>query len=350
MIELKNNSLSFSFPEIHPGARLEIEFQRTLRIPDDGTDYPLPAGLGAFPIEHVDDHMRSVPRDWLEHGGVMLPMYQAEAMWINFQSSYISDRETSYPFAVKIAAGKIDAVTGEGWTDRLDASPQNYVMIPEQPWLDGFCVEQGVIRQFIAMPLGEGYSAEEQITGKAEFGGLQIMVYPMKKKAFERNHPVIERTDHDLPGPSMPAYSKMMDVCYSMEPVAAQMGLGAGGRMRQQIFDDHYDFADWDLQTQSRCFVHLSNSLNWKQVTGQQPPTEPPTAETYREAGVPWFDHYRELPVVAGSKVLRGLKSVATLGKEKDQQALPDNDPVVIDKVIQLREPLVAGQVREGQF
>ncbi len=30
MIELKNNTLSFSCPEIHPDARLDIEFQRTL--------------------------------------------------------------------------------------------------------------------------------------------------------------------------------------------------------------------------------------------------------------------------------------------------------------------------------
>ncbi len=346
MIELRNNSLSFSFPDIHPEARLDIEFQRTLRIPDDGTDYPLPAGLGAFPIEHVDDHMRKAPRHWLEHGGVMLPMYQAEAMWMNFESGYIRDRETSYPFAVRIAAGKIDAVTGESWTNTLQSSPQNYVTIPEQPWLDGFCVEQGVIRQFVAMPLGEGYSAEEQVTGKAEFGGLQIMVYPMKKKAFERNHPVIEREHH----------AKRMAVNYQMEPVCsmpappAEMGLGAGGRMRQQIYDDHYDFADWDLSTHSRCFVHLTNSLSWHQVTGQQPPTEPPTAEAYRQAGVPWFEHYREQPVVAGSSVLRGLQSVATLGKEKGGQAVIENDPVVIDRVIQLRERLATGQVREGQF
>ena len=128
------------------------------------------------------------------------------------------------------------------------------------------------------------------------------------------------------------------------------MGLGAGGRMRQQIYDDHYDFADWDLSTHSRCFVHLTNSMNWQQVTGQQPPTEPPTAETYSQAGVPWFDHYREQPVVAGSSVLRGLKSVVTLDKEKGGQAVPENDSVVIDKVIQLREPLATGQVREGKF
>ena len=46
MIELKHNQLKFSFPEVHPKAKLTIEFQRTLRIPDDDNTYPLPPGLG----------------------------------------------------------------------------------------------------------------------------------------------------------------------------------------------------------------------------------------------------------------------------------------------------------------
>ena len=79
------------------------------------------------------------------------------------------------------------------------------------------------------------------------------------------------------------------------------------------------------------------------------PPTAPPTAETYQLAGVPWFSHYMEQPVVAGSSVLRGLKSIVTLGKEKDEQPVVDNDSIVIDKVVQFRESLAAGQVREGQ-
>ena len=41
MIELKNDSMVFTFPEVHPDAKLTIDFQRTLRIPDDGKDYPL---------------------------------------------------------------------------------------------------------------------------------------------------------------------------------------------------------------------------------------------------------------------------------------------------------------------
>jgi hypothetical protein len=55
MIELKHDSLKFSFSEVHPEAQLTIGFKRTLRIPDDGKDYPLPPGLGRFPMKHVDD-------------------------------------------------------------------------------------------------------------------------------------------------------------------------------------------------------------------------------------------------------------------------------------------------------
>ncbi len=41
MIELKSNSLRFTFPEVHPEAEPSIDFRRTLRIPDDNS-YPLP--------------------------------------------------------------------------------------------------------------------------------------------------------------------------------------------------------------------------------------------------------------------------------------------------------------------
>ena len=147
-----------------------------LRIPDDDRDYPLPPGLGAFPLRHVDDFAKRVPPRWLEHGGVMLPMYQSEALWLNFESSQIHDRWTEYPFAIKVATGKINAVTGDSWSDGLLRNPQDYMVSPGQPWIDGYRVEKGFIRQFVAMPLGSGYSAEEQLTGEAVHGGIQIVV------------------------------------------------------------------------------------------------------------------------------------------------------------------------------
>ncbi|HUH13292.1 MAG TPA: hypothetical protein VMK65_09285 [Longimicrobiales bacterium] len=57
MIELRDDELVFSFPEVHPEAVMTVEFQHTLRIPDDDTDYPLPPGLGTFPLRHVEGHV-----------------------------------------------------------------------------------------------------------------------------------------------------------------------------------------------------------------------------------------------------------------------------------------------------
>lgn len=53
MIELLNDKLIFRFPDVHPEAECSIDFQRTLRIPDDNREYPLPPGLGRFPIVHA---------------------------------------------------------------------------------------------------------------------------------------------------------------------------------------------------------------------------------------------------------------------------------------------------------
>ena len=52
MISLENETLTLRFPKVHARATCEISFQRTLRIPDDNREYPLPPGLGRFPLRH----------------------------------------------------------------------------------------------------------------------------------------------------------------------------------------------------------------------------------------------------------------------------------------------------------
>ncbi len=341
MIELKNDRLAFSFPEVHPHAGLSIDFQRTLRIPDDDKTYPLPPGLGRFPLCHVDDHADTVPSGWLEHGGVMMPMFQSEALWLFFQTGYDPERHASYPCAIKIATGKIDAVTGKDWSNGLHRGPQDYMVAPRQLWLDGYCVEKGVIRQFVAMPLGAGYSAEEQITGKAEHGGIQIVVYPMKREVFERRFPKREIV-----------YERAMafDTCCGCAAPAAAMGLAPGGRMKQEIYEDPFDFADWDTAHSSRCFVHIANSLSWRAITGQAPPTIPPTAKQYSQAGLPWFDYYDETArAVEGSGILGKLKSVLGMGKHKGETPLPENEACEPEQVVKLK-PRRKDEVREGTF
>jgi hypothetical protein len=344
MIELKDDHLVFSFADVHPQATLSIDLQRTLRIPDDGKAYPLPPGLGSFPLRHVDDFARAVPDHWLEHGGVMCPMYQSEALWLHFSPEYLHEHGSAYPFAIKVATGKIDAVSGQPWSSGLHRRPQDYLIAPNQPWLDGYCVEKGYVRQFVAMPLGAGYSAEEQITGEAEHGGLQIAVYPMKREAFEQRFPMLpaEARLHHLRRKygSTPEYAASLD-----------MGLAPGGRMKQEIFKDSFDLDDWDLTQTSRCFVHLTNSLVWQAITGKRPPSPPPTTQEYMRASLPWFDYYDEQSkALDGSSILQKLKSVFTMGKHKGDVPLPENQSVTPGVVVPLRPALKKGQVREGAF
>ena len=342
MIELRNDQLDFTFPDVHPDARLSVTFQRTLRIPDDDRIYGLPPGLDNFPLRHVDDFGRRVPAEWGRRGGVMLPMYQSEALWISFNSSQFFGYGTGYPFAIKIAAGKVNAVTGAPWQTPLNQEPQDYVVSPKQPWLDGFCVEKGVIRQFVAMPLGDGYSAEEQATGQAEHGGLQISVHPMRREAYDRRFSRQELKKIRL--------RQLMTSCESSFFAAPDMGLAPGGRMHQEISEDPYEFGDWDTGHSSRCFVHLCNSLTWQAITDSAPPTVPPTAEAYTRAGLPWFDYYADGPAVAGSETLEQMKSVIEMGHAKGTNPLPENAPVEGERVVVLREKLRADQVREGTF
>jgi hypothetical protein len=193
MLELKSNQLVFSFPEVHPDARLTVTLHRTFRIPDDGKKYPLPPSCGFFPVRHVDDFKDKVPHKWVGRGGVMVPLYQSEAMWLAFDPQYSNLHMHHYAFAIKVATGKVSAVTGKKWSKKLKEG--DYMVSPGQPWLDGYVVDGGTIRQFVAAPLGLGVTAEEQITGEAEFGGLQIEVVPMDPEKFAKRFPKVPPPD-----------------------------------------------------------------------------------------------------------------------------------------------------------
>lgn len=301
MVELRSDTLRFSFPELHEDAVLDVSMNRTLRVPDDDTKYPLPPGLGHFPLRHVDDCSARLPTEVVERGGVLMPMYQAEAVWIGF------DSPSGYPFAVKVATGKINAVSGKGWSEGLRRKPQDYVVVPGQLWLDGYCVAEGVVRQFVAMPLGKGYTAEEQVTDKSEYGGIQILAVPLKPERYVRPD---------------------MEVRFSLRASSAcvcesAMGIAPGGTISQKVHADRRVPDEWHQEARSRCFVHLMNSVAWHRATGSLPPHKPPTAHAYALAGLPWFEHYDERAAIAGSQILAGLSSALDLSLKREDLAVP---------------------------
>lgn len=304
------------------GKRFSVSFQRTLRIPDDGRTYPLPPGLGRFPVSRVEDFARRVPTEWRKRGGVFIPMYQREALWLAF------DGTPWKPNAVKIGVGKVNAISGDQWDEKLRVNPQDYIICPDQPWLDGINTGDGFVRQFVAMPLGLDYTVEAQITGKEEFGGIQILVFEPKSGRFP-----------DRPPKRQPY------IGIEGAPLARPgggMGLGAGGKMRQKIYPDPYGLDTWDVKNRGFVFVHIVNSEQYQNLTGHPPPPTPINAKTYTEHGLPWFDLYDEFQGnVAPSKKLAKVKSIKEQDVKKKRPPRSEEEPIHIAKsqIKKLRHP-----------
>jgi hypothetical protein len=336
-LSLKNDTITL-------GGGIGVSFLRTLRIPDDGKTYPLPPGLGRFPVRRIDDYKDKVPASWREHGGVFLPMYQREAMWISFAGEHWKPR------AVKVGIGKVCAITGERWSESLSSDPQNYLVTPPQPWLDGIAVKKGLIRQFVAMPLGLGYTVEGQITGEESVGGLQLKVFEPKAGRFP-----------DAPPPSLwrraafgvpPAGSLGCAPAPASARAGAAMGLAAGGRMKQSIYPDPYGIDAWDGARTSRVFVHIVNSAMWREITGEDAPPSPVTARDYAAHNLPWFELYDEqMGALQGPSHLAGVKSVKELDAEKSSLPLQDDDPVDVGPLQKVwTSAMGAFGVRDGKW
>jgi hypothetical protein len=107
------------------------------------------------------------------------------------------------------------------------------------------------------------------------------------------------------------------------------MGLAAGGRMRQVIHPDLFDIEDWDISAADRVFVSLMHAKDWKTITGQAAPNEPPAAKDYSNAGLPWFDHYgKDQTALPGIAKLAEVSSLAKLFKKKTGAKLPNSQDI----------------------
>ncbi|MFF5981850.1 hypothetical protein ACFY78_23675 [Streptomyces olindensis] len=328
-----------------PGG-VAVRFIRTLRLPETGT-HPLPPGLGEFPVRRVADFGDRVPEEWRARGGVMLPVYLREAMWLSFTG-------TSEPAALQVGVGKVCAVSGRPWSDRLARDPQNYVVLPRQPWLDGINSGTGTVRQFVAVPLGLGATVEGQVTGEEVWGGVQLQTFPLnarelavwreeERRRLERTRCTTPPTGYGTPMPGGPVappggFGAAMPVAAPPStggfgapmPMAAPpapgsappapgspppaprsaavpaagaaparpsrapaaMGLGVGGSLRQEVYQDDRPPADWSERPAGRVFVHLVTPPEWRRITGEAPPPSPVDRAAYTRAGLPWFDYY----------------------------------------------------------
>lgn len=322
-----------------------VTIHRTIRLPEDGQLHSLPPSRGPFAMKRIEDYKDKVPAAWRDHGGVFIPMYEREAMWISFSGP------TS---AVKVATGKVNAVSGGKWTQELQPPTgvdgkdpeQDYMVAPHpQPWLDGFNIGGGQIRQFVAMQMGKGYTVEAQVTGKEDVGGIQILMIPAKpgKLPTYRVHSrgMESMGDYYEGSASMGGLeSCTLDAAptrsFKSLTKSAEMGLAQGGRMEQKISADPYGIDTWDQAQAERVFIHIVNAELWEQITGEKCPESPISASEYKGT---YFTYDNGKPAVQGSGTLGNVKPVSQKDKDHGFTGQQDDSPLnekVSNPIVQL--------------
>ncbi|XVV38693.1 hypothetical protein ACQPXT_36625 [Streptomyces sp. CA-100214] len=317
-----------------PGGAV-VRFIRTLRLPEQGT-HPLPPGLGEFPVRRVADYADTVPESWRARGGVMLPVYLREAMWLSFAG-------TREPTALQVGVGKVCAVSGRPWSGRLSHDPQNYVVLPRQPWLDGINSGTGTVRQFVAVPLGMGATVEGQVTGEEVWGGVQLQDFRLNDRERERWLEAERRCAEfarraappggafgaAMPAPAAPGAAAAYGGAARSRSAPA-MGLGVGGSMRQEVYRDERPLEHWADSPAGRVFVHLVTPPQWRRITGEEPPPSPVDRAAYTQAGLPWYDYYdQDAHDLAPTEPLRDVQPVGEwLGDDHEPWQAPGQQQV----------------------
>lgn len=239
-----------------------------------------------------------------------------------------------------VGAGMVNAITGERITATL-SNTQNYVVCPPQPWLDGFKPTAGEkVFQFVAAQLGSGETAEEQILGTAEFGGIQFGLFKPKIALISAN------TIHEYalsavasPAPRMYRSAGMTGQSVSSFSAgqsfagldARSMGLGAGGSIRQKIYPDPYlngrDVNEvWHAEPSDKGYIYIVHANDFKSITGKDAPASPITYKTYQEQHLPWFGlPDGEWDDTKGGEAINNLKPVSGNPSATDADALEVN-------------------------
>ena len=289
--------------------QLGVSFHRTLRIPDDGKPYPLPPGLGRFPLQLARDLGNQRPTQW-DPGDLFLPMYRREALWLGFTT------DSGSHSAVQIGIGGVNAISGQPWHHRLGNDPQNYLVCPDQPWLDGVMTESALVRQFLAVPARSGYPVDEQLPDADMAPGLHLRVYAPHP---ERLADIVQMTSRQEPTP--PHIQAGID-----------LGVGVGGTMRQRIYPDRYGISVWNASTETTVTVHLVSPESYRHLTGEEPPPSPVSAGAYTEAGLPWFElDDEDTETLPPTPELTGVSSVRDIDLQQNVPPIEEEQPVQLE-------------------
>ncbi|EPS39943.1 hypothetical protein H072_6242 [Dactylellina haptotyla CBS 200.50] len=158
--------------------RVLIRLNRTSRLTEDGLHTEI-QDFGEFPLQKVSDFKTKMPAAMVQKGGYFFPMFQREAVGIGFEEpSHNPQSRMEEILAIKVFIGSVNAVTKKPPSSLSETVEQDFIIAPKQGRLDGVKIGEGVLQQFVAMPLGWDYTIEKQVTNSEFIGGIQLQIAP----------------------------------------------------------------------------------------------------------------------------------------------------------------------------
>lgn len=328
-----------------------IQFRKCARVPADDLAYALPGKGPTFPLFKIhgadseeDSVLRSTLPDGLANGHALIPMYQKEAMWMDFQSCE--------PTALKICYGGqkgqaeseyseqgINVLTGKTDVPLLmqikkshvwpPNAQQNYMVVPEQQWLGNMNVDEGQMAQFTSHELDNSAAAEAQMSGAAP-NSLKISAFPLLKSdatvrftstvkdqtydlfatpevAGLRDGDVVHLRSTRLPGvhsatladhgigPHTVLQLEFVPSSLAEAPSGAaaavpqvMSGFSGGGRITDKVYPDFtYGPDQWDVDVEATAVVHMVNHRVFLSSTGLPMPETGIRQPDYNRIGHP---------------------------------------------------------------
>jgi hypothetical protein len=266
--------LVFDFSDRGQDCSCWVGLRTTVRVPDDGRVYPLSMLLDDLPLRARADMSVAGAPSGAATGEFLTTFPSGCALALTFGEGPDPDGFTPYqdepPFAIKLGLRGVNVLTGLPLADGLQTDPQDYIVAPDEPWLNGYPLVDGMARQLVAGPASG-------VIDPWTTADLELIVYPMRPKGVAARTRCRRRPlpgAHEAPG----------------RRAAAAAGFALGGRIRERLFSDPYGIDSWDLQRGIRCRITFLDAVEWLSLTGTWPEHEQTSFNDYAESGWGWFE------------------------------------------------------------